>query len=81
MNFIITQSDRYWGSESNYSDIYRQRYGCFDNISLEELANNFTKIFMRTNKINLTNPVSQCHEVGLRFREEFIGHTKYLHSN
>lgn len=42
MNFIITQSTKFWGSETEYTGIYKNRYNAFQNVSLEQLAEKFT---------------------------------------
>lgn len=61
MNFIITHSERYWGAESDYANIYKDRYKNFVSVSLEELASKFTSIYLKTHKIHEVNPITQCH--------------------
>jgi len=78
MNFIITQSQKYWGSENDYTLIYKNRYSSFLTFSLQDLANKFIKIYLQKTKIFLTNPIATCHEVGFKFRKEFMHHLKYL---
>jgi hypothetical protein len=68
MSFVITQSQKFWGAESDYTPIYKNRYNWLLTGSLEELANNFVKAYLKKTKIFLVNPIAKCHEVGLKFR-------------
>lgn len=77
MNFIITHSNQYWGAEEAYKD----RYQSFMNVELEQLANKFTETYLKVNNIYLVSPLAQCHQVGFKFREEFLEHLKYLPEN
>ncbi len=35
MNFIITHSQKFWGNETDYANIYKNRYDSFLQVSLE----------------------------------------------
>lgn len=59
-NFIITRSDKYWGAETDYSDIYKDRYSSFVNAGLQQLADKFTAVYLKVNNIYLVNPITQC---------------------
>jgi hypothetical protein len=42
------------------------------------LANKFVNVYLKKNKIYLANPVKTCHEIGMKFKKDFLDHLKYL---